>query len=66
MLSDLPESGSVSLVLAVVITMTFSMVAVLMKLLGAVGAFEFMAFAGGTTESDGDEQQGKAFHCGGI
>ena len=66
MLSDLPQEVLVvSLVLAVVITVTFTVVGtVLVQLLGAVGAFEFVTLTGGAEESEGGEQQGKAFHCG--
>ena len=35
-----------------------------MKLLGAVRTFEFMAFAGNTGESNGQNEQGKKFHRG--
>ena len=72
MLPELPQEGLVVLlVLAVVVTVviavTFTVVGtVLMKLLGAVGAFEFVALTGGAEEGDGGEQQGKAFHCRGI
>ncbi len=34
----------------------------LMELLGAIRAFEFMAFAGNGGKGDGHEQQGEKFH----
>lgn len=36
--------------------------AVLVELLGAVGAFELMALTGGTDKGEGRKQQEKAFH----
>ena len=66
MLPELSPEGSVILALAVVITVTFGMLAVLMQLLGAILTLEFMALTGSTEEGDGGEQQGKAFHCRGI
>ena len=50
----------VLLVLGVVITV---LCAVLVQLLGAIGAVEFVALTGSGEECDGGEQQGKAFHC---
>lgn len=37
---------------------------VLVKLLGAIRPFEFVAFAGNTGEGDGQDEQGKKFHRG--
>lgn len=37
---------------------------VLMESFRAVRAFEFMAFAGRTHQTDGHQQQGKKFHRG--
>jgi hypothetical protein len=37
---------------------------VLMELLGAVRAFEFMAFTRNTRQGDSHEKQGKKFHRG--
>lgn len=37
---------------------------VFVKLPGAVGAIEFMAFAGNTGEGEGGEEQGESFHRG--
>lgn len=37
---------------------------VFVKLFGAVRAFEFMAFAGDTSEGEGHDEQGKTFHRG--
>lgn len=37
---------------------------VLVKSFRAVGALEFMAFAGRTRQRDGHQQQGKKFHRG--
>lgn len=45
-------------VVAVAGTMVF------VKLLGAVGALEFMAFTGNTGEGEGGEEQGESFHRG--
>ena len=47
-----------------VVTVVIAMVAMLVQLLGAVGTFEFVALTGSGEESEGGEQQGKAFHCG--
>lgn len=37
---------------------------VFVKLLGAIRAIEFMAFAGKSSEGDGHDEQGKTFHRG--
>ena len=37
---------------------------VFVKLLGAVRAIEFMAFAGDSSESNGHDEQGNTFHRG--
>lgn len=37
---------------------------VFVKLLGAVRAIEFMAFAGNSSEGDGHDEQGRKFHRG--
>lgn len=37
---------------------------VFMELLCAIRAFEFMAFAGDSSESDGHDEQGNTFHRG--
>ena len=49
---------------AMAFTVTLTVVTVLMQLLGAVGAFELVAFAGSAEKGDRGKQQRKAFHCG--
>ena len=39
-------------------------VMVFVKLLGAIRTFEFMAFAGKSSEGDSHDEQGKTFHRG--
>lgn len=67
MLLELSQNDSVSGALAVasVVMLTVTL-AVLMKLLGAIRTFEFVAFTRGREESDCGKQQGKAFHWRGI
>ena len=66
MLPNLYQEGLVvPLVLAVVVTMVVTVTLGMLTMVVQLARFlEIVALTGGTEESDGGEQQGKAFHCG--